>query len=317
TFYDQKFKRLYIEVEGTIVVSKSISKTFIKGEKIYSSDGQLAFDLVFKNPTAKGDNFLYQIDGELIIFQESIIESIARLTPGGNTAYSPVGETILKFLEEARIRQLADIAAETLTSFSPEKLDQLKAELKKRSDEMGDTNLKKILFLTEKTGHFAKFFILSLVKSIPGMIGESAGASIGSVVGSFLMPGPGTLVGAYIGSVISGQIVYAIQYRIPINLKLARMKTLWKICQKHASDSIAAKKFNSVKAKFNQDIRDDLDKHSYIVVDEVLNILKNLKKDRPGLMKIIAGDLTEILQNQLVHENDRYAERKLKQLKEI
>lgn len=317
TFYDAKFHRIYVELTGKIAVSNSIHKLFIKNERIFSSDGLLAFDIGLKNPVAGNGNMIYEIDGELIIFQENIIRNLARVTPGANLAFTPVGETVLKFLEEARVRALADLAADTLTSYSPEKLEKLRAELKARSDAMGDTGLQKIMFIAKKTGYFAEFFVLCLVKSIPGMIGESIGGSIGSVVGSFLLPGAGTLAGAYIGSVISGQIVYSIQYRIPINLKLARMKTLGKLCNNGANDNAAAKRFNSVKQKFNQEIRADLDKHSYIVVDEVLNSLKDLKKENRPLSIVISNDLEGILQHQLVHENDRYAARKLRQLKSL
>lgn len=314
TFYDSKFHRIYFEVDGKLTVSKSIHNLFVKGEKIYSSDGEIAFDFVLKNPAAQGNKIAYEIEGELIIFQKNILLNIARMAPGANLVFNPVGETVLKILDEGRFRQLADIAAETLTSFSPDNLDKLKEELQKRADAMGDTNLQKVLFLTRKTGHFTRFFVLCLIKSVPGIIGESVGGSIGSVIGSLLLPGAGTLVGAYIGSVISGQIVYTSQYRIPINLRLARMKTLGKLCNNGENDNVAGRKFNALRKKFNQDIRQDLDKHSYIVVDEVLKALKEMKKDNDKLFKVVAGDLQEILQYQLVHENDRYAARKLKQL---
>ncbi len=160
---------------------------------------------------------------------------------------------------------------------------------------MGDTNLQKVLFLTRKTGHFTRFFVLCLIKRVPGMIGESVGGSIGSVIGSLLLPGAGTLVGAYIGSVISGQIVYTSQYRIPINLRLARMKTLGKLCNNGENDNVAGRKFNALRKKFNQEIRQDLDKHSYIVVDEVLKALKEMKKDNEKLLKVVAGETTATL----------------------
>ncbi len=314
SFYDAKFHRLYIELDGKIIVSQSLHKTILKGEKIFSSNGQVAFDLGFKNPSVQRGKVTYELSGELIVFQENILSGIARVTPGVNLAYTPAGETILKFLDEARIRKLASITADALTSFSPENLDALKAELKQRAEAMGDTNLEKIVFLTGKLGYFSRFFILSLLKSIPEMIGSSVGGSIGSAVGSLLFPGPGTIVGAYIGSVISGQIVYSSQYRIPVNLKIARMKTLGKISDNGAQDSVAGRRFQTIRRKFNQEIRSDLNQHSYIVVDEVLQALKGLKKDKNPLSGLLAKDLQEILQFQLEHENDRYAARKLKQL---
>lgn len=317
TFYDSKFQRIYLEIEGKLIVSKSIHSIFVKDEKIYSSDGEIAFDLVLRNPEILGKKVAYDIEGELIIFQANILLNIARITPGANLAFTPVGETALKILDEGRFRQLADITAEALVSFSPENFEKLKEELHKRADAMGDTNLQKILFLTKKTGHFTRFFVLCLIKSVPGIIGESVGGSIGSVIGSLLLPGAGTIVGAYIGSVISGQIVYASQYRIPINLKLARLKTLGKLCQNGKNDNIAGRKFNSLRKKFNHDVRQDLDDHSYIVVDEVLKALKKMKKDNPELFMVVSGDLREVLQYQLVHENDRYAERKLNQLSKL
>jgi len=316
-FYDAKFHRLYIEIDGMIVVSQSLHKTILKGERIFSSNGQVAFDLGFKNPSLQQGKVTYELSGELIVFQESILSGIARVTPGVNLAYTPAGETILKFLDEARMRKLASITADALTTFSPEKLDSLKAELKQRADAMGDTNLEKIVFLTGKLGYFSRFLILALLKSIPEMIGSSVGGSLGSAIGSLLFPGPGTIVGAYIGSVISGQIVYSSQYRIPVNLKLARMKTLAKISDNGTQDSVAGRRFQAIRRKFNQEIRNDLNEHSYIVVDEVLKALKGLKKDRNPLAEVVAKDLQEILQFQLVHENDRYAARKLKQLESI
>ncbi len=72
TFYDSKFHRIYFEIDGKLTVSKSIHNLFVKAEKIYSSDGEIAFDFVLKNPAAQGNKIAYEIEGELIIFQKNI-----------------------------------------------------------------------------------------------------------------------------------------------------------------------------------------------------------------------------------------------------
>jgi DNA-binding ferritin-like protein (Dps family) len=95
------------------------------------------------------------------------------------------------------------------------------------------------------------------------------------------------------------------------------MKMLAKLSNNGEIDNFASRKFNVIRKKLNREVRKDLDEHSYIVVNEILDALEKIKEDNRKLFEIIAKDLKEILLHQLVHEKDRYAARKLKQLQSL
>ena len=314
--FDARYCRIFFGVKGEIRVSQAVAALLGNRDRLFEGNGLVAYDLALTELKDHGREVGCRVDGEIILFQDQLLSQFAASTPGVNKAFSPAARTLLKFLEEVDIRPLAVATIRTLKEFSPENLRALRAEIEQRVA-TGERPLQRILHLLKGSGELAAFYVLTLVRGLPGTIAGTAGGTVGACVGTLLVPGIGTAVGGFVGGVIVGQMAQATIHRIPLDLEIAKLRRYGKLAALTPGTGPLDNRVEKARAALAGLIRKDLAANSYVLVDALLESLRKAQgADRATLLPA-AEDLRQILQHRLTQEKDRYAGRKIRQLDEV
>ncbi|MBF0407645.1 MAG: hypothetical protein HQM10_09845 [Candidatus Riflebacteria bacterium] len=315
-FYDAPYHRLYIDFSGEMKVANSVAMLLGKRDNHVSGEGYIPFDLNMTDFHRIDNGMKCTVEGDLIFFIDQILIQFAQSTPGLNMAYTPAGQTLLKFIDSLDVRPIAEALGKALTEFSPDNLQKLTTEIQKRIDSAGNTPLEKVLNIARGTGEFTAFFVLTLIKSFPSTIAVNAGVSLGGAIGTFLVPipGVGTVVGGFIGSYIVGQATAKI-HRLPTEHQILKMKKFGKMIQSsERPNALLTKLFEKARKQFREHFTKSLDNNSYTMIDVFLNEYKKASVEEKKSLSAAATDVKAVLEFQLNQKNDRFAGRKLKQL---
>ncbi|MBF0544368.1 MAG: hypothetical protein HQM08_08040 [Candidatus Riflebacteria bacterium] len=318
TFYDSRYHKLYIDFQGEVKISDSIKKLFASHNSLLSGDGYIAYDLSIGDLTNESAGAKSHVTGDLIVFIDEIVFRFSAATPGLNEAYSPAAKTLLKFLNDIDVRPLAAAMGKTLTDFSSENLENLRKEVKTRIDATGNTASEKFFFLLKQSGNLTAFFFLQFVKNLPGIIAGTVGETLGATLGTFLVPGVGTAVGGFIGSMVICEMTRTKVHKIPAEFEIVKIKKFGKMANEESlKNDWLLKKIDESRASLRELINKDLEANSYVLVDDLLDTLRKANPAEKKILAPSAADLKSLLEFQLNQKQDRYAERKLKQFSEI
>jgi hypothetical protein len=318
TFYDRKFHRIFVDFKGKMKLSSTV-KYLLSNSTLLSGDGLITYDVAFTDISEKDSSSETPVEGQLIIFIDKILTSLAGKTPYLNNVYSNEAETFFKFLNDVDIRSISMALVKTLRDFSSENLENLKKEITKKFDQGGENTSQRIFSLLKNTGKLGAFYVLNLVRemrtSLISDIVTTIGTTLGATIGTLIAPGPGTAIGSSLGGKLFTRYTIEQINLMPVQLTISRLKTYGRLNEESRwKDPWLLDKFGKYQSKLRKMAKEDLDSDLYNTVDVFLNSLEKCNLTERKQLSAVTSDFKKLLEFQYNIKKDRYAERKLKKL---
>jgi hypothetical protein len=304
SFYDRNIDRSFILYKGSF--SGVLKQNFVNldfASLYFQNSSPIGFDLMivdFKLDRATNHlSFNFELD----------------ITIHYDTLYTEILSSGLEFIAAASIPKLV----ETCTNFLNEiPIDAIANELNnavnktflttpvKFSEDFVKSGLKNDFLF--KSTNFWHVFTFGILTSFAHNIGSFSFTSIGAIVGTALVPGPGALVGAVIGKIFyklfGKRVIRRITYLYSIDYKINRILK-YKKALEHSYDVEKHEKFDKLCKNFFYSVKVETLKDDFRLFKRFLKKIKNSLSDEEIIMlKPIIQDILDFFKFKILQEQD-------------
>ncbi|MBF0546654.1 MAG: hypothetical protein HQM08_19565 [Candidatus Riflebacteria bacterium] len=317
--YDKKFKRFCASFQGKVFFGDGVPLPTDAPNFNMGFDDNLSLDINFEklDPTPEGIGYSYE--GCLVITLDNFIKDFALYAAGGVVA---IGlklpeQQLNEFFQLCRSDLLAQTLSKTFKSFSNQSIVNVGDEVisdpkfKESAKTEAIKGALKRKSLWDYTGLLLLQTIIRSAASIPG-------ASLGAMIGSIVAPGPGTIVGAFLGAEIFSKLTKIVFKKVVDILTIDRM--IRRTVDFHASlqldpnDEYALAELEKYRRIIVQRIKHGLDRKEYSEIDRFVHRVEKLDNDSLPAFFPFLNDVCDLLSNYSI-EGDIIAKRKLSDIR--
>lgn len=320
-FYDPAYRRVFIEFAGTVRFTGKWPGKIRREELFLTSDGDIAVDLFVEKVTPAGQGVDFAFRGDLVIFFDKILYDLAKTIPHlvGAFAFSAAGDLLVTFLQGLNLEILGRAISDTCAKFSLDYLSVMGAEMLTTIGGRGSPGLREHLKRSIKNGGVLDFFVMTLLKSLAKGAATFTGATLGATLGNLLVPGPGGVVGAYLGSKATSMVaktaIYYVAVDLPITVFLKKMVKFQDRLTRDPGDPTAAQKLAGYGATIFRKVKREVDQGTYQTFDELLEKIDGFPAaERPTFLGLLK-DVRELLRFRVIDLKDWYAAKKMNQMR--
>ncbi|HNV71124.1 MAG TPA: hypothetical protein PKO06_15585, partial [Candidatus Ozemobacteraceae bacterium] len=205
-------------------------------------------------------------------------------------------------------------------SFSRESASVMVGEVFDNSSRPSNPEFRRRVQEALKDGSVTTYFVLTLLKNSVSSIASIGGASLGGMVGGLLVPGPGAIVGAYLGGKISSTmaktVVYKLSVDIPIKLCLRKIVKHGRELRQQPRSESSTRGMEKVHRFVTNRVKHEVDREEYKTLDHILaGMNEQNAEDRIYFVPLLKS-FQEMLRFKVIEERDWYASKKFYQLKQ-
>ncbi|RCK77821.1 MAG: hypothetical protein OZSIB_2590 [Candidatus Ozemobacter sibiricus] len=320
-FYDPQFRRVFVEFAGSVRFNGQLPGKIRRDEIYLTSDGDIAYDLFIDKVTPAGSGVEFAFRGDLVIFFDKILYDLAKTLPhlAGAFAFSAAGDLLVDFLRGLDLEILGQAISDTCAKFSLDYLSVIGAEVLAIIGGRGSPGLRESLKRSIRNGGVANFFVLTLLKSLAQGAATFTGATVGATLGNLLVPGPGAVVGAYLGSkatmLVARTAIYYLTVDFPITILLSKMVKFYERQRRDPADQTAAQRVAGYGATIFRKVKREVDQSVYKTFDELLEKIDGFAAgERPAFIGLLQ-DIREALRFRVIDLKDWYAAKKMNQMR--
>ncbi|MBF0543100.1 MAG: hypothetical protein HQM08_01640 [Candidatus Riflebacteria bacterium] len=320
SFYDQDYRRVFISFHGAFSFQGELPWKLNKNQWLVTADGDIAYDLTFTQ-VAAAKGLAFNVEGVFVVSLNSLLLDMVKLVPLsiGALNYAAAEKLLENFLSFLKIEILAKGISETLTNFSLYSLSRSTAEVVAGASKLGKQSLADLVTKSATNGGMLEFAAVTLIHSAVITGADLAGGSLGAIVGNFLAPGPGAVVGLFLGSqitrLLASTIVFELVTDLPIAFFLNRIAKSGEVLLKCPNDEVQCENYKSYSQKVLQKIGRDFDNEKYLAFDTVLDRIGKYGQNEKIFFQQFLQALEEKLRFKLIDQKDWYAGKKMLQLR--
>lgn len=239
-----------------------------------------------------------------------MLKKIPHLAASG--ALTPAFDLLAEFLSRLNVGLLSEAISETLRSFSIVAFTRLTNDLIKAS--ANNQGLRRTLQKTLKDRSLLSFLALQIFRCASISLVSVTGASMGAAVGSVIAPGPGSIIGGYLGNQIltiaAKIIVYQLTSKMPFKRNIRRMLAAWHMLVKNPGDIVARAAHEDASAKIEKKIINEFNNEKFKLFEMLLKEIDKMSaNDRQAMIRLLKN-LQVVLNNKVINDGDWYYARK-------
>lgn len=319
-FYDATIRRYFVSVSGNGLFQGKLPFKLTSTSYLLSGNHEISFDLAINGIEKTSRGLSFNFSGAIIVSMDRLayrmMQGIPHLAASG--ALGPVFDLFTDFLQKLNIGVLSQAVSETLRSFSNVAITKAGTELLSQAGK--NKNLGRLIKDTMKDGSITGYLTMAIIKCAAVSLVSVSGASLGSVVGSMVAPGPGTAVGAFIGSqvftLIAKTIVHQVTAEIPLKINVRRMTSSWRIMVNNPGDEVARENYNRCSEKIVKKISNELESDKFSLFNSLIEEVDELQTaDRQAMVPLLKS-LQDTLSFKITNDGDWYFARQYYQLKQ-
>lgn len=321
SFYDKHLRKFFADFDGSGSFTGKFPGNIKVADYYITSDGAVAYDINVEKLTCSGEGLKFAFHGDLVLSIDKLIYNLAQESTqiAGTLAISQAADLMFGFLNVANPSVLAECVTKTFQKFSVSTLSVGAAELTEKALSQNNKKLAQMVKESAKDGSMATFLAFSLLKASATSLAAVAGASLGAMVGSSLAPGPGTIVGAFIGKQVAKTgaktVIYEVTIDIPIAMALKKIAKYQAVLSESPASELARSKIEEPTNFIIKKLKKEIDSGDYKTFDGVLKKIEKFEpSERSGLTSLL-HQIGELLRFRLMEEKDWYAAKKLNQLR--
>ncbi len=318
-FYDAAIRRYFISISGAGVFQGKLPFKLEHDSYLVSGNQEISYDFYFSDVKKERDGISFKYSGNFVVSLDRVayqmIKTIPHLAASGSLG--PVFDMLSDFFDKLNIGILSEAISETLRKFSTVALTKAGTELLSQAGK--NHNLGKVIAGCIKDGSMLSFIGITIIKTASISAVSVSGASLGAAVGSIVAPGPGTAVGAFLGSQImtlaAKMLVHELTAELPLKINIRRMVNCWHILQHNAGDREARQTLEEAQKKIEKKISAEFNREKFSLFETLLEQIEKMPAaDRPALIPVLK-QLQQLLGFKITNEGDWYYARQYYQLK--
>ena len=319
-FYDSRIRRYFISISGTALFQGKLPYKLKADRYFISTDSEVSIDLDISHlkQTRSGLSFTYE--GAITVSLDRIAYEMLKKIPhlAASGALSPAFDLLTEFLAKLNIGVLSKAISETCRSFSAVAFTRLVTDLIKASGQ--NHGLGRFFKDALREGNILSFLALQIFRCASISLVSVTGASLGAAVGSVIAPGPGSLIGAYMGSqilsVLAKIVVYQLTAKMPLRRNMKRMIVAHRFIQKNPGDDVARKEYQDAMSKIEKEIASELNNEKFSLFETLLKETDKLESSDRQVIVPLLKNIQTLLQFKVIRDGDWYYARKYYLLKQ-
>jgi len=325
-FYDRHLRKIFIDFKGSGRFEGELPFQPKKSDYFMTAEGNLAWDFSIEKLGFAERCITFDFHGDLVVSLDKVIYDFTRETAAlvGDVICIKGATYLLDFLQRFNSRLVAQAVSKTFTNFSKDALSTSGAEIMQnvamRKDKTFLAIIREATSDALHSGGIATFLCFSIISASSDGITSCAGSTLGAVVGNILAPGPGALVGAFLGRKISMQIgktiVYELTVDIPIHIALNKIVKIHKLTASPLKNEFFNDQLEKSGDLILKKIKRETDFGRYETFDKTLDEMGKFRADERIAFLPLCKKLQELLRFKIIEEKDWYSAKKFYQLKQ-
>ncbi|MBF0409421.1 MAG: glycine zipper family protein [Candidatus Riflebacteria bacterium] len=325
SFYDYKYKRVFVEFIGILNVSKSFPIDYAKKAVFLTTDGNIAYDVFATQVSSAPESIKYAFNGTLVLSLDLIILELAKQSTlfKGFMENDEIINGLSQFIEAINIELLANSLSQTLTEFSKDSFIKLYEVIKHHFSENGNTRIADLLLTGFNNTSISSFFAATLVKFGLKKGASLGGATLGALIGGILTSGGtvGLIIGGFIGTefavAAANTIVFEITTNMPLVILIDRIAQSSEALLKDPSNQVEIEKNTFNTKKMIVTLHETLSKNDYSIFDLVMAKIERFPESKRVLFINLLFKIRELLRFKLIDKEDWYTAKKILQFREM
>jgi len=318
-FYDTAIRRYFVSISGEGVFQGRLPFKLKHDSYLVSSNQEISYDFYFSEVRKDREGIRFKYSGNFVVSLDRVayqmIKTIPHLAASGSLG--PVFDMLSDFFDKLNIGILSEAISETLRKFSTVALTKAGTELISQAGK--NKNLGKVIADCVKDGSMLSFIGITIIKTASISAVSVSGASLGAAVGSIVAPGPGTAVGAFLGSQImtlaAKMLVHELTAELPLKINIKRLANNWHILQHNPGDDEARQTCEEAQKKIEKKIAAEFNREKFSLFETLIEQIEKMPaEDRPAMIPVLKR-LQQLLGFKITNEGDWYYARQYYQLK--
>lgn len=319
-FYDSRIRRYFISISGKANFTGKFPYQIKGDEFVLTSNGEVSFDINLSQVKQSRNAITCNFNGAITVSMDRLAYKLIKTVPhlAASGALSPAFNMLSEFLEKLNIGVLSEAISETLRSFSTVALAKAATELISSAGK--NREVSRLIKDTIKDGSIMSYLTLLILKCSTVSLVSISGASLGGIIGSTLAPGPGGVVGAFLGSqimtIVAKAVIYQLSAEMPMKQNIKRMVLSHRILQQNPADESARAKYEKSLSKLEKSIKVEFDSEHFKLFESLLKEIDQLNADERLAMVPLLKNLQSALGFKITNDGDWYFARKFYLLKQ-
>ena len=318
-FYDTAIRRYFVSISGEGVFQGKLPFKLKHDSYLVSSNQEISYDFYFSEVRQDREGIRFKYSGNFVVSLDRVayrmIQTIPHLAASGSLG--PVFDMLSDFFDKLNIGILSEAISETLRKFSTVALTKAGTELISQAGK--NKNLGKVIAECIKDGSMLSFIGITIIRTASISAVSVSGASLGAAVGSLVAPGPGTAVGAFLGSQImtlaAKMLVHEFTAELPLKINIKRLANSWHILQHNPGDEEARQTCEEAQKKIEKKIAAEFNREKFSLFETLIEQIEKMPaEDRPAMIPVLKR-LQQLLGFKITNEGDWYYARQYYQLK--
>jgi len=318
-FYDTAIRRYFVSISGGGIFQGKLPFKLKHDSYLVSSNQEISYDFYFSEVREDREGIRFKYSGNFVVSLDRVayrmIQTIPHLAASGSLG--PVFDMLSDFFDKLNIGILSEAISETLRKFSTVALTKAGTELISQAGK--NKNLGKVIAECIKDGSMLSFIGITIIRTASISAVSVSGASLGAAVGSLVAPGPGTAVGAFLGSQImtlaAKMLVHEFTAELPLKINIKRLANSWHILQHNPGDEEARQTCEEAQKKIEKKIAAEFNREKFSLFETLIEQIEKMPaEDRPAMIPVLKR-LQQLLGFKITNEGDWYYARQYYQLK--
>ncbi len=318
-FYDASIRRYFVSVSGSAIFTGSLPFKPEKESYLITGNQEISFDISLSEVKHASRAITFNFTGTFVVSMDRMAYKMMQTVPhlAASGALGPVFDMLTEFFDKLNIGILSQAISETFRKFSNVALTKAGTELLTQAGK--NKNIGTVIRDSVKNGSILNFLAITILKSATTSIISVSGATLGSMVGSVIAPGPGTAIGAFLGSqilsLLAKAVIHELTAELPLKFNIKKLVTSWRILNRNPSDEVARGAFDRSRSKIEKKISAELANEKFSLFKTLLKEIDEMSAaDRPAMVALLKN-LQQILSFKITNEGDWYFARQYYQLK--
>lgn len=287
------------------------------------TDGNITIDFFLTEASSKNGVVTYEFSADAIIMLDDLAVSLSKYVAGmgASAAIGFAVKNLSVLLANIDSKLLAGAIAKACGDFSKCSFNasfETIAESLKDYENKGD--IYKRLISGIRNGNLLSFLVFNIINVGAHQAANVAGAALGSVIGTALFPGAGTIVGGLVANaaslIITKFVINKIGSEWFLKLELQRFIHLSREVASDASDAAAREKYEKRLANVVEKLRDEFSSNDFNKFNTLVHVVETDDKADVVHLKPVVTGINEFLHTRIVADNDMVASRKYLQLRQ-
>lgn len=320
-FYDKNLRRLFIAFEGAATFTGKLPFKLDTADRYFTSDNDIAWDFAIDQVRQQGRVISFRFHGDVVVFLDRLVYDLSKemIDLAGGLAFRAAGDVMIQFLEKLNGKLMAEAITKTFASFSKESLSTTGAELLSNSIQKQGQAFAELVRTALRDGSFVEFCCFTIVRTSIGQVSGLLGSTLGAAVGTSLAPGPGTVVGAFLGRRLTIAVAKTISYKLtvelPMEVCLRKIRRYGMTVSRNPGDLEAASRLPRLEQFITTRLQREFDENVYETLDRLIGrVVAFDRQDLPAFVSLLRT-VREMLSFKLLQKGDWYAAKKYHQMK--